>query len=180
MKRTLFLLFPLALSLPGRADEALGTLTVKGKTTILREVAAAEQADPKDSSERWLVTVHIRGAMEAMGYGGGMQVPTAWYAGGQPSDLGNNYYKLTISSPPQTFWLNPGVPTGQRSFRYDYTATLLVDGGAIATFSTSGQDGLQWANYDGTGPITFAGVTTTPNPYDGQFAQLDVMTAIPQ
>jgi uncharacterized protein len=55
MKRTLFLLLFLALSLPGRADDALGTLTVKGKTTILREVAAAEQVDPKDSSEHWLV-----------------------------------------------------------------------------------------------------------------------------
>ncbi len=55
MKRALFLLLPLSLSLPALADDALGTLTVKGKTTILREVAAAEQADPKDPSDRWLV-----------------------------------------------------------------------------------------------------------------------------
>lgn len=55
MKRMLLLLFPVVLSLPARADDALGTLTVKGKTTILREVTAAEQADPKDPSEHWLV-----------------------------------------------------------------------------------------------------------------------------
>ena len=51
----LFLLFPAVLSLPVRADDALGTLTVKGKTTVLRAVAAAEQADPKDPSDHWLV-----------------------------------------------------------------------------------------------------------------------------
>lgn len=55
MKGTPFLLLPLVLSLPARADDALGTLTVKGKTTILREVAAADQADPKSPSDRWLV-----------------------------------------------------------------------------------------------------------------------------
>lgn len=37
------------------ADDALGTLTVKGKTTVLREVAAAEQTDPESPSDKWLV-----------------------------------------------------------------------------------------------------------------------------
>src|SRR5262249_53367984 len=37
------------------ADNALGTLTVRGKTTTLREVAAMEQEDSKDPSSRWLV-----------------------------------------------------------------------------------------------------------------------------
>lgn len=55
MKRALFLLLPVVMSLPADADDALGTLTVKGKTTILREVSAAEQADPKSPSDRWLV-----------------------------------------------------------------------------------------------------------------------------
>jgi hypothetical protein len=55
MKRVLFLLLPFSLTLPALADEALGTLTVRGKTTILREVAAAEQAGPESPSTRWLV-----------------------------------------------------------------------------------------------------------------------------
>lgn len=38
-----------------RADDALGTLTVRGKTTKLQAVAAAEQVDPDDASGRWLV-----------------------------------------------------------------------------------------------------------------------------
>lgn len=132
------------------------------------------------ASQHWMVTVHVRGALEAMGYHGGMQVPNGWYVGGDKNDNGNNFYALSISSPPQTYWLNPGTPTSQRSFRYDYMATFAIDGGATATFSWSGQDGIQWANYDGAGPITFSGVTTTPDPYDGQFAQLDVISAVPQ
>lgn len=48
----------LALAIPpavARADDALGTLTVRGKTTKLQAVAAAEQADADDTSGRWLV-----------------------------------------------------------------------------------------------------------------------------
>lgn len=40
---------------PVLADDALGTLTVRGKTTTLRSVAAAEQTDPDDPKGRWLV-----------------------------------------------------------------------------------------------------------------------------
>lgn len=55
MRKAVFLLLLVAVALPAAADEALGTLTVKGKTTILKEVAAAEQADPENPSEKWLV-----------------------------------------------------------------------------------------------------------------------------
>ncbi len=51
----LFLLSLAAVALPVLGDDALGTLTVKGKTTVLREVAVAEQADPESPSEKWLV-----------------------------------------------------------------------------------------------------------------------------
>lgn len=55
MKRAWLLLAVLGLSTRVRGDDALGTLTVKGKTTTLREVAAMEQSDPKSPSDRWLV-----------------------------------------------------------------------------------------------------------------------------
>ena len=55
MKKALFVPLLLALASPAFADEALGTLTVKGKTTVLKEVVAAEQADPKDPGQHWLV-----------------------------------------------------------------------------------------------------------------------------
>jgi len=56
MKRTLLVPLLILAALPAlAADQALGTLTVKGKTTVLKEVAAAEQADPKDPEQKWLV-----------------------------------------------------------------------------------------------------------------------------
>lgn len=39
----------------GAADEVVGTLTVHGKPTVLKHVAAAVQADPEDSTRSWLV-----------------------------------------------------------------------------------------------------------------------------
>jgi len=132
------------------------------------------------SSQRWAVTVHIRGVMEAIGYSGGAAGNSGWYVGGVPGDGADNYYELSVSLPAQHYYLNRGTPTGQQSFLYDYMATFEVDGTATITYEANGQDGLQWGNYDPSHtPWTIAGVTTTPSPYVGQFAQLDVMSAVP-
>jgi hypothetical protein len=53
MKKAALALLAAALSLPARADDALGTLTVNGKTTILKAVAASEETGP--DGEKWLV-----------------------------------------------------------------------------------------------------------------------------
>jgi hypothetical protein len=129
---------------------------------------------------RWTVTVRVRGIMEAIGYSGGTPGTDGWYVGGNPNDGANNVYRVDVSSPPQHYWLNRGTPTARRSFLYDYEATLLIDGNATVTFSSSGQDTLQWGNYDGASqPMTIAGITGIPQPYDGQFAYLDVLAATP-
>jgi len=132
----------------------------------------------------WNVTVRIRGALEGLVYGHGTAPPpgSGWYVGGDTNgDGGDNVYELTISSPAQHYYLNDGPSGNNYSIAFDYMATFPVDGGATATFYSTGQDGLQWANYDHDGQaIRFTGVTTTPDPYDGQFAQLDVVTASPR
>jgi hypothetical protein len=128
----------------------------------------------------WMVTVHIRGALEGLTYARGMgPTATGWYVGGDKNgDNGDNLYELTVSSPAQHFFLNNGSTGHNYSIAFDYQATFAVDGGATVGFTATGQDSLQWANYDLDGqPITFAGVQTTPDPYDGQFAQLDVISA---
>lgn len=131
-------------------------------------------------TQRWSVTVRVRGVMEAIGYNGGAAGDGGWYTGGTPADTADNFYELAVSQPAQHFYLNRGTPTAQQSFLYDEMATFEVDGGATIMFVANGQDGLQWGNY-GPGPShtpwTIPGVTTTPAPYDGQFAQLDVVSA---
>jgi len=55
MKKILLLLLAVV-SLAARSDsKALGTLTVNGKTTVLKEVVAVEQTDPSDPSAKWLI-----------------------------------------------------------------------------------------------------------------------------
>lgn len=54
MKKTAFALFLVAgLSLPALADNALGTLTVNGKTTVLKAVVATEETG--EGGQKWLV-----------------------------------------------------------------------------------------------------------------------------
>ena len=52
MKKAVFALLVAALSLPALADNALGTLTVNGKTTVLKAVAATEETG---EGGKWLV-----------------------------------------------------------------------------------------------------------------------------
>ena len=53
MKNAALVLLAASLSLPAFADSALGTLTVNGKTTILKAVAATEETDAEGG--KWLV-----------------------------------------------------------------------------------------------------------------------------
>jgi hypothetical protein len=53
MKYTALALLAAALTLPAAADDALGTLTVNGKTTVLKAVAATEETDADGG--KWLV-----------------------------------------------------------------------------------------------------------------------------
>ncbi len=53
MKKAALVLLVAALSLPALADDALGTLTVKGKTTVLKAVAATEETG--EGGQKWLV-----------------------------------------------------------------------------------------------------------------------------
>jgi hypothetical protein len=62
VKRAALLLLSLALSAGARADDALGTLTVNGKTTVLKAVVASEQTDT--DGKPWLVILASDRAVE--------------------------------------------------------------------------------------------------------------------
>jgi hypothetical protein len=133
------------------------------------------------AGERWHVTVRIRGVMEKMGYLGGTAAggSSGWYVGGTPGDNGNNFYKLTTSSPLAHYFINAGVPNQNHSWPFDYEATFDLDAGATVTFDSNGQDTIQWEGVDQNDqPISIAGITDPAQPYNGQFAQLDVLGAV--
>lgn len=129
-----------------------------------------------DSGQRWRVEVRIRGVMERMMYTQGSG-SGPWYVGGAPGDGGNNYYKLSISSPPAHYFINHGSTAQNYSTVHDFTASFEVEGGAVVTFEASGQDGVQWEGVDMNDmPIKLQGITDPPQPYNGQFAVLSVVS----
>ena len=133
------------------------------------------------AAQRFSVTIRVRGALGVETYSGGTPGgSTAFYTGGLPTDAAYDNYSIAVTSPPGTYWLNHDVTIpSTSSVALDYIATFSVDGGATVTFTGDCRDGQQFKNLDGMGqPITFAGVTTVPDPYDGQFAQIDVLSVV--
>jgi hypothetical protein len=116
------------------------------------------------ASQHFMVTARIRGAMEEITYTGGGG-SAGWYVGGGTNDGADNKYEMDVSAPAQHYYLNNGAPGCNCSRAFDYTLQFPIDGNATVVFTATGQDTLQWANYDASRvPITFAGVTTTPDP----------------
>jgi hypothetical protein len=130
--------------------------------------------------EHWHVTVHIRGVMEQMTYTGGTpDGTTGWYVGGTYGG-GNNYYGITVSSPAATYFINHGPAAQSNSWIFDYQETFDVDAGATLTFNSSGQDGIQWEGVDvNDQPLSISSVTDPVQPYNGQWARIDVVGAVP-
>lgn len=129
------------------------------------------------------VTVRIRGVVEDRTYPNGCK---DGYLGTGGPDGGTsdpyNIYKLAISSPPQTYYINSGASNVTLVHAIDYGFTFRADAGATVTLSADSIDGAEVYNHDSSGtPVQVAdgaglGVA---QPYDGQFAQLDVTTIVP-
>jgi hypothetical protein len=93
---------------------------------------------------------------------------------------GANLFKLTTSAPAATFLLNAGTPTtygGNGTLcRIDYSFTLGVYGGSTVSLAalTGGTEVANQTDGQGAGPLSVVGVAVAPQPYNGQFVQLNV------
>lgn len=123
------------------------------------------------------ITVHLRGVVEQKAYTGGC-ADGFWLAGGAPVDDGYNVFQLTISSPPQTYFVNQGESSHTYVDALDLTRTFRADAGATVTLYLDAGDGAEIKNVgmDGTTPVEVAGVPSAliAQPYAGQFVALDV------
>jgi len=128
------------------------------------------------ASTIYQVTVRIRGVVELAPYTGGSVTATDFYTGGAVNNTFANIYEISVSSPMAHYFINnSGATTGSGLVAIDYMAELPIAGDAVVTFTTNGQDSEEVANSNG---LTVPGVTTNPQPYNGQFAQLDVISAM--
>ena len=138
------------------------------KTKSLGGIAGAQYA----------LQLRFRGVVEQKTYTDG-QADGYWYIGGTPNSDAYNVYKLQVSSPPQTFFLNAGTSNVQRSWPLDFVRNVKVNAGAILTLSADAVDGAEIKNIDNTQagvPLIILGVTPAPAAYNGQFIQMDVVS----
>ena len=124
-----------------------------------------------EPGKRYKVTLRVRGVVEPMVYKDGQQVGEYFYIGGAPNNATYNIYQLSVSSPAQHFFFNRQDKVGHKIFTIDYTATIDVEGGATLTLHGNGQNGRMITNF---AKLVVPGIPPAPQPYNGQFIQLDV------
>ena len=129
------------------------------------------------------VTIRVRGVVEQKEYSDSTEVDGMWAKGGTPDGSSYNMYKLEISSPQQTYYVNYGTTGIVRCFELDVQKTVIVDEGAtVELMADSGGDIFQIINRDSVDviwdPIVIPGIPPDPDPFDGQFVQMDIISKV--
>lgn len=132
------------------------------------------------------VRVHIRGIAEPKQIAGGMGFPDHFKIGGTPRVDNMNAFRMTVSSPMQTYFINDSPLTPNHYvIPLDEMQTIKIEGGATVRFTitdadTAGSMNCKAPNNPGTcNPIEVPGVPPSPMTFDGQFAQIDVLSVTP-
>jgi hypothetical protein len=132
-----------------------------------------------DPNKVYNVTLRVRGLTEPNTYKSGTLQGERFYIGGSTSTAGYTSYMMTTANPAQHFFFNYSPTTGHMHFKLDYQVTVKIRGGSQVTFDVDGDgsvpDGHQVSNFDQT---VVPDVPPAPMAYDGQFVQLDVVSAV--
>lgn len=151
------------------ADGASGLVTGDPKTTDQFTIKKKFGGEP---GKRYKVTLRFRGVVEPMMYKGGERVGEYFYIGGERNNATYNVYEIRVSSPKTHYFLNCQDAVGHRIFAVDYTQTLEIEGGAEVVFFGDGQNGRLITNFK---KLVIPGVPPAPQPYNGQFIQVNVV-----
>jgi hypothetical protein len=134
-----------------------------------------------DSTTIYDVTLRVRGLTEPNIYQGGTLNPPRFYVGGQTTQTGYSAYSLTVDDPPEVYYFNYNSSVGHFVFELDYEVVVPMRGGTTVTFDVNGQGSMP----DGHGvsnreSVVVEGVPPAPDPFNGQFVQVDVVEVKPQ
>jgi hypothetical protein len=127
------------------------------------------------------VTLRIRGVLEPKVYTGGTAETNHFYVGGAATPSLYNAFGIEVSSPPQTYFLNydEGLGESYRVFAVDHTKVIKMMGGATVTLAISDADCTLVRNCTSfagpCSPYVIPDVAPSAG-YDGQFAQIDVVS----
>jgi len=143
----------------------------------------ATRAIDGDQGTTYQVMLHIRGVVELKSYFGGSS-DGAFRMGADPRNDAWNIYRLEVSDPPATYYLNSG-PENMYTTALDETHAITVRGGATVRLVCNAEDhtngaGVLIRNQDenGTPLASPAGVEPADHPFDGQFLQIDVVSSM--
>jgi hypothetical protein len=136
-----------------------------------------------DPNVTYNVTLRFRGVIEQKTYIGGTNNGAFFQTGGAPAADGYNVYRLTISNPAQTYYLNRGTSGQFVVYGVDYQVTVPIAGGATVTLFADAVDNQEvWnssTNPPTQTPISIPGITSPAQPFNGQFLQMDVVSGLP-
>ena len=127
-------------------------------------------------AEVYEVELRVRGVIEQQRYvGGTLQGDT--YLGGEPRSKQASLYRLEISEPEATIFLNLGDPRTERVVPVDFTVKVLMNGAAKVNLTVDTRDWRHLANRGSGGKaVIVEDVPPAPEPFNGQFLQLDVVS----
>jgi len=139
----------------------------------------------------YTVTLRFRGIIEQKTYAGGTRGGATgagpdggtnadfFLVGGTPAGDTWNIYRLSVSDPTTTYYLNAGSSGSDQVFPVDYRADLPIKAGAIVTLTADSVEGVETRNIgpDG-GPVVVPGIPPSPDWYNGQFIQMDVESVV--
>jgi hypothetical protein len=136
---------------------------------LKREIVRTFEGKP---GALYQVTLHVRGVVEPKNFTGGTVQFEHFQTGGTPVKNDYNFYTLRVSEPAATYTFNRNEEkVGHYTFPIDYHVTIPVRGGATVTMGAYDSNDVAIANHK---HFVVEGVPPAPQPFDGQFFQLDV------
>jgi len=124
------------------------------------------------------VAFHVRGVVEPKNFTGGTVQFEHFQSGGTPVKNDYNFYSLHVSDPEATYTFNRNEQkVGHYTFPIDYRVSIPIRSGATVIMGAYDSNDVAIANHERS---VIAGVVPAPQPFDGQFFQLDVESVTPR
>ncbi len=164
-------------------DPALLDGAIEGTPyTLRRETAVTFGGDPGVVYD---VTIQIRGLTEPKDFSGGEVQESHFQIGGTPGTNDYNIYAIEVGDPAQVYTVNRNeMGVGHYTFVMDYTVTIPIAAGASVILSMSDPNDQAIANPGGASgsadPFVVPDIPPFPDPFYGQFIQMDVLAVTPQ
>jgi hypothetical protein len=150
--------------------------------TLHRETLVVFGGDPTVVYD---VQIQIRGLSEPKDFTGGEVLENHFQIGGTPGTNDYNIYAIDVGDPAERYTLNRNeMGTGHYTFVMDYTVTIPIRGGTEIRLTMIDPNNIAIANPGGNiasgEPWVVPDIPPFPDPFYGQFIQMDVLSVTPQ